>query len=58
MKQEPPRSTICPDMFNKDELAALGNEMLAMFEMLMEREPRRSVPAETGEAAELHPVLM
>jgi hypothetical protein len=44
-------------MFSRDELAALGNEMLAMFEMLMEREPRRNVPAETGEAAELQPVM-
>ncbi|MBA3393107.1 MAG: hemerythrin domain-containing protein [Deltaproteobacteria bacterium] len=40
-------------MMNKDELAALGNEMLALFEMLIEREPRKRVPAETVEAAPL-----
>ena len=28
-------------MFSADELAALGNEMLAMFEELMERARRR-----------------
>lgn len=36
-----------------DELAALGNEVLALFEKLMEREPRRNVPAETERAAPL-----
>jgi hypothetical protein len=41
-------------MFSEDELAGLGNEMLAMFELLLEREPRRQVPTETAEAAELH----
>lgn len=40
-------------MMSADELAALGNEMLAMFEMLLERQPRRQVPAETGEPAPL-----
>jgi hemerythrin superfamily protein len=40
-------------MFNKDELAALGNECLAMFEQLIEQEPRMMVPAETTEAAPL-----
>jgi hemerythrin superfamily protein len=39
--------------FSKDELAALGNEMFAMFESLLEREPRMNVPAETAEAARL-----
>lgn len=38
-------------MFSADELAGLGNEMLALFEELMEHEPRRNVPAETAEAA-------
>lgn len=39
---------------SEDELAALGNELLAMFEMLIERgEPRNQVPAETIEAAPL-----
>ena len=40
-------------MMSDDELAALGNEMLAMFELLLEREPRNQVPAETIEAAPL-----
>jgi hypothetical protein len=40
-------------MMDEDELAALGNELLAMFEMLLERAPRRNVPAETKHAAEL-----
>ena len=40
--------------FSQDELAALGNECLAMFEAIMERgEPRMSVPRETRHAAEL-----
>ena len=38
---------------SKDELAGLGNELLAMFEELIEREPRMQVPAETDEAAPL-----
>lgn len=40
-------------MMSRDELAALGNEMLALFEMLLEREPRKQVPMETDEAAPL-----
>lgn len=40
-------------MLSADELAGLGNEMLAMFEQVMEREPRMQVPAETAEAAPL-----
>lgn len=41
-------------LLDKDELAALGNEMLAMSERLIETgEPRRNVPAETREAAPL-----
>lgn len=40
-------------MFSKDELAALGNECLAMFEQLIEQEPRMNVPAETTQAASL-----
>ena len=40
-------------MMSDDDLAALGNEMLAMFESLLEREPRKLVPAETDHAAEL-----
>jgi hypothetical protein len=41
-------------LLSADELAALGNECLAMFEALIENgEPRMNVPAETGQAAEL-----
>jgi hemerythrin superfamily protein len=36
-----------------DELAALGNEVLAMFEDLIAHEPRRNIPAETDHAAAL-----
>jgi hemerythrin superfamily protein len=36
-----------------EELEALGSEMLAMFEGLMEGAPRESVPSETGAAAPL-----
>jgi hemerythrin superfamily protein len=41
-------------MFDEEELAALGNELLAMFESLLERSPRKLVPSETRRAAELH----
>ena len=40
-------------MFDADELAALGNELMAMFEMLIEQEPRMEVPSQTREAAPL-----
>ena len=41
-------------LLSSDELAALGNELLAMFEMLLERgQPRMVVPKETAEAAPL-----
>jgi len=40
-------------LMSKDELAALGNELLAMFETLLERSPRKQVPAETRAAAPL-----
>lgn len=41
-------------LFDEDDLAALGNELLAMFEGLLEKgAPRQSVPAETQEAAQL-----
>ena len=38
-------------LMSKDELAALGNEMMAMFEQLLERSPRNNVPAETAAPA-------
>lgn len=40
-------------LLDADERAALGNECLAMFEALLEREPRKMVPSETAEAAPL-----
>ena len=41
-------------MLSEDERAALGNECLAMFEMLLEMgDPRMNVPQETAEAAPL-----
>jgi len=39
--------------FSRDELAAIGNELLVMFEKLITREPRRNVPSETSHAAPL-----
>ena len=40
--------------FSADELAALGNECMALFESLLEAgDPRMNVPAETREAAPL-----
>lgn len=40
-------------MFDQDERAALGNELLAMFEELIEQAPRNEVPSQTREAASL-----
>jgi hemerythrin superfamily protein len=40
-------------MFTADELAGLGNELMAMFERLLEQEPRNEVPMQTREAAPL-----
>lgn len=40
-------------LLGPDELVGLGNELLAMFEALLEKEPRRNVPAETAVAAPL-----
>lgn len=37
----------------EDERAGLGNEVLALFEALMQNEPRRNVPNETDQAAAL-----
>jgi hemerythrin superfamily protein len=42
-------------LMSADELAGLGNEMLAMFETLLEQSPRMQVPAETAEPAALPP---
>ncbi len=40
-------------MFSADELAGLGNELLAMFEDLLEQAPRNEVPSQTRQAAPL-----
>lgn len=40
-------------LLSTDERAALGNDVLAMFEALIEREPRLQVPGETRAAAPL-----
>jgi hemerythrin superfamily protein len=40
-------------MFDADDRAALGNELMAMFEQLIEQEPRMEVPSQTREAAPL-----
>lgn len=40
-----------------EQLAGLGNELLAMFEELIGREPRMQIPSETTEAAHLEAYL-
>jgi len=40
-------------MMDSDERAALGNEVLVVFEELMQSHPYRNVPAETATAARL-----
>jgi len=40
-------------ILSADERAALGNEVLVMFEELMQGHPSQNVPRETGAAAEL-----
>lgn len=40
-------------LLGADDRAALGNEVLAMFEALIERQPRFQVPEETDEPAAL-----
>lgn len=40
-------------LMTEDELAAVGNEVLAMFESLIEQAPRQNVPRETSQAASL-----
>lgn len=41
------------ELLDEEQLAALGNELLAKYEELMPLEPRRNVPEETREAAPL-----
>jgi hemerythrin superfamily protein len=38
-------------LLDADELESLGNQMMAMFEDLLEQQPRSNVPAETGAPA-------
>jgi hemerythrin superfamily protein len=40
-------------LMTEDDRAAVGNEVLAMYETLIEQEPRQHVPSETAEAAPL-----
>jgi len=40
-------------LFNGDERAALGNELLVMYEDLLRGHPNQDVPSETAKAAEL-----
>ena len=40
-------------LFDDEELAALGNELIAKYEEVIAQEPRRNVPEETREAAPL-----
>ena len=40
-------------LMTEDERAGVGNEVLAMFESLIQQQPRHNVPAETAEAAPL-----
>lgn len=40
-----------------DQLAGLGNEMLAMFEELIDQDPRMQIPSETTEAAHIEAYL-
>jgi hemerythrin superfamily protein len=44
---------IVRQLLGADERAALGNELVAMFEDLIQQEPRMQVPGETDEAAPL-----
>ena len=40
-------------LFSAEELAGLGNDMVSMFETLLEGEPRKNVPGESDEPAPL-----
>src|SRR5207248_2533739 len=44
---------ILEERLTEDQRFGLGNELVAMFEDLIEREPRMNVPAETNQAAPL-----
>lgn len=40
-------------LLDADQRAALGNEVLALFELLLPKHPAQNIPAETAEAAPL-----
>jgi len=40
-------------LMTADERAGVGNELLAMFESIIQQQPRRNLPGETSEAAPL-----
>jgi hypothetical protein len=44
---------IVKSLLSKDERAALGNEVLVMFEELMQSHPYKDVPAQIEQAAPL-----
>lgn len=44
---------ILREELDAEDRAALGNEVLAMFETLLQSEPRANVPSETARAAQL-----
>lgn len=44
---------ILEKLLDAEERAGLGNEVLAMYEQMLEQQPRELVPAETTEAAPL-----
>ena len=48
---------IVRQLMSADELAALGNEVLTMFEQLATQHPAMNVPGETEQAAPLPPVV-
>jgi hypothetical protein len=43
-------------LMDADQRAALGNEVLALFEQLLPKHPAQNIPSETAEAAPLPPV--
>lgn len=53
VEEEPKLFKLARKLMNRDELLAMGSELLAMYETLLETEPHNDVPAQTSEAAEL-----
>jgi hemerythrin superfamily protein len=52
-KEEKKLFPILRQLMSEDERAAVGNEVLAMFESLIEHEPRRNLSRETAKPAPL-----